>query len=97
MTEARHRQLTRKVEQASARFYRELVRPVSSPSFFRLMMFRVARPLIKSAGDKYRDYHYYREKGWFEADYYYPASMGLPKKLAGHLFDLLGQRMAKRI
>ena len=96
MTELQQEKLVRKVEEVSARFYSELLRPTPPPSFFRLMMFRITRPLVKSAGEKYRDYHYYKEKGWFESDYYYPASLGLLKKLAGRLFDLLGRRMAKK-
>jgi multimeric flavodoxin WrbA len=96
MTEAQHRKLAQKVKTASDRFYRELMRPTPSPAFFRLMMFRVSRPLIKSAGEKYRDYHYYREKGWFDSDYYYATSLGIPKRLAGYVFDFLGRRMVKQ-
>ena len=95
MTEIQQRKLVQKVKEASARFYKQLLRPTPPPSFFRLMMFRMTRPLIKSAGEKYRDYHYYKEKGWFEADYYYPASLGLPKRLAGYLFDFIGRQMVK--
>ena len=96
MTELQQKKLIQKVEKASARFYKELLRPTPPPSFFRLMMFRMTRLLIKFAGEKYRDYHYYKEKGWFEADYYYPTSLGLPKKLAGYLFDFIGRQMVKR-
>jgi multimeric flavodoxin WrbA len=96
MTEVQNKKLAHEVKEASSRFYKELMRPTPSPSFFRLMMFRISRPLVKSAGEKYRDYHYYMEKGWFESDYYYDTSLGIPKRLAGHLFDLLGRRMAKQ-
>jgi len=96
MTEIQEKKLIQQVKEASDRFHKELLRPTLPPSFFRLMMFRVSRPLIKSAGEKYRDYHYYKEKGWFESDYYYPTSLGLPKRLAGLLFDFLGWRMAKK-
>ena len=34
-----------------------------------------------------RDYRYYREKSWFESDYYYPVRLGLWRKLVGSLFD----------
>jgi len=93
MTELQQKKLIQKVKKASARFYKELLHPTPPPSFFRLMMFRMTRPLIKSAGEKYRDYHYYREKGWFEADYYYATSLGLPKRLAGYLFDFIGRQL----
>lgn len=96
MTELQQKKLVRKAAKTSDRFYRKLMSPTPSPSFFRLMIFRMSRPLIQSAGEKYRDYHYYREKGWFETEYYYPTSLGLPKKLAGYLFDIMGRRMAKQ-
>jgi hypothetical protein len=96
MTELQQRKFIQKVKKVSARFYKELLRPMPPPSFFRLMMFRVSRQIIESIGEKYRDYHYYKEKGWFEADYYYPTSLGLPKKLAGYLFDFMGRQMVKR-
>ncbi len=96
MTEAQNEKLVRKVKRASAGFYRELTRPTPAPSFYRLMMFRIARPMVKAAGVAFRDYHYYKEKGWFESVYYYETSLGIPKRLAGHLFDLLGRRLAKQ-
>jgi multimeric flavodoxin WrbA len=96
MTEIQQKKLTQKVKKVSVRFYKELLRPTPPPSFFRLMVFRMTRPLVKSAGEKYRDYHYYKEKGWFEADYYYPTSLGLPKKLAGYLFDFIARQTVKQ-
>jgi len=96
MTELQQKKLIQKAKTASDRFYKQLLRPIPPPSFFRLLMFRMSRPLIMSAGEKYRDYHYYKEKGWFESDYYYPTSLGLLKKIAGYLFDFLGRRMAKQ-
>jgi multimeric flavodoxin WrbA len=96
MTEIQQEKLVQKVAKTSDRFYRKLMRPTPSPSFFRLMIFRISRPLIQSVGEKYRDYRYYQEKGWFETEYYYPTSLGLPKKLAGYLFDIIGRQMAKQ-
>ena len=34
-----------------------------------------------------RDYTYYKEKGCFESDYYYPTRLSPLKKAAGRLFD----------
>jgi multimeric flavodoxin WrbA len=95
MTKLQQERLTQKVNNASARFYKELMRPISPPSFIRLMLFRFSRTSIKHIDQNFRDYQYYREKGWFEADYYYPTSLGPIKKLAGNLFDLLGRRVSK--
>lgn len=96
MTPVQQKKLCQKVKDASTRFYKALKKPVPTPSLFRLMMFRVSRQLIKSAGENYRDYHYYMEKGWFEADYYYTTSLRFYNRIAGYLFDLLGKRMAKQ-
>ncbi|WP_236886667.1 hypothetical protein [Clostridium beijerinckii] len=58
------------------------------------MMFRIASTSIMVGQDeKFRDYRYFKEKGWFESDYYYDTPLGLIKKLAGCFFDFLGQRM----
>jgi hypothetical protein len=45
--------------------------------------------------DKYFDYRHYKEKGWFESDYYYDVSLNPVKKLAGRAFDFIGRRMSK--
>ena len=96
MTKLQRKKLIQETKKASARFYKELMRPTPSPSFFKLMIFRMARTNIKFLDKKYRDYKYYKEKGWFESDYYYPTSLGIIKKLAGNLFDFLGRQMVKQ-
>jgi multimeric flavodoxin WrbA len=85
--------LARTVKKASARFYKELTRPAPAvPSLFRLMIFRLARKSIQNLqNEKFRDYRYYRDNGWFTSDYYYGVPLGIFKKLAGALFDLMGR------
>ena len=95
MTKLQHERLTRKIEKTSAGFYKELLRPTPAPSFFKLMLFRFGRTFVKTVDQKLRDYQYYEEKGWFEADYYYTTSLKPIKRLAGNLFDLLGRRVSK--
>lgn len=98
-TELEQKKITQEINKASARFYKELMRSTPPiPSFFRLMIFRMGRRSIMMAQDeKFRDYRYFKEKGWFESDYYYDTSLGHIKKLAGYFFDFLGERMmAKR-
>lgn len=87
-----------KIKKASERFYRELKRSHSpSPSLFRLMMFRMSRTSIKEMlNDKYCDYRYYKEKGWFKKDYYYDVSLGPFKKLTGRIFDFMGHLISKQ-
>jgi multimeric flavodoxin WrbA len=96
MTKLQQKKLAEKIKKASARFHKDLLRPTPAPSFFRLMLFRMSRTSIKSIDQKYRDYRYYKEKGWFESDYFHATSLGLIKRLAGSLFDLLGRQMVKQ-
>jgi len=97
-TALQQKKIMQEVKKASARFYKELMRTTPpTPSFFRLMVFRMARTSIKDILDeKFRDYRYFKEKGWFGSDYYYDAPLGFIKKLSGGFFDFLGQRMVKQ-
>jgi multimeric flavodoxin WrbA len=95
ITKPQEKKLIEEIKKASLRYYEELKRPISPPSFFRLMAFRIGRTSIKFEDQSFRDYHYYKEKGWLESDYYYPTSLGLIKKFAGKLSDLIGQHLYK--
>jgi hypothetical protein len=81
----------------SERFYKRLIDPTPPvPTFLFLMIFRMSRTSMKlMLDDSCRDYRYWREQGWFETDYYYPTRLGLPKKLAGSLFDSISARRAR--
>ncbi|AGF55801.1 multimeric flavodoxin WrbA [Clostridium saccharoperbutylacetonicum] len=97
ITMRQQKKITQEVKKASTRFYKELMRQTSpTPSIFRLMMFRISRTSIMNIlNETYRDYIYFKEKGWFESDYYYDVSLGLFKNIAGKFFDFLGGWMAK--
>ena len=43
-----------------------------------------------------RDYTYYRDKGWFESSYYYPARLNVLKRSAGALIDYVSLRNARK-
>jgi hypothetical protein len=96
MTELQQKRASRKVKKASARYYRELIRTKPArPTFFRLMAFRMSRTSLRLILDEsFRDYSYYKDKGWFESDYYDDVPLGVIKKLAGCLLDFLAKRMA---
>jgi hypothetical protein len=65
------------------------------PSLFNLMIFRMSRTSMKLMLDEsFRDYTYYRDKGWFESDYFYPTRLNPMKRMAGGLFDWMSGRMA---
>lgn len=96
-TEFERKKMMKEIKKASARFYKQLIHSTpKAPSFFRIMLFRFTRSIMMvSLDEKYRDYRYFKENGWFESDYYYNTSLGLIKKLAGCFFDFLGKIMAK--
>lgn len=98
ITKAAQEKNAHEIKKAAARFYRELMRPAPpSPSFFRLMMFRMSRISMKAMlSDEFCDYRHYKEKGWFESDYYYKVSLNPVKKLAGWIFDCMGRQMSRQ-
>jgi len=98
VTEVAREKNSHEIKKATVRFYRKLMRPTPpAPSFFRLMLFRMSRTSMEAMlNDEYYDYRYYKEKGWFESDYYYDVSLKPLKKLAGWVFDFMGQRLFKQ-
>ena len=98
MSDKQKQAMESKVSKAAHRFYKGLIRTApSKPSFFRLMLFRTGRSGLKSASVRYYDYFYFKDKGWFESDYYYKTKLGPVKKLAGRFFDFLGCVIGKKI
>jgi len=97
MTEKEQRKRSEALARQSTRFYRQLSKPTDhTPNLVHLMGFRMARTGIRQELDeRSRDYTYYSERGWFEAEYYYPTHLGLLKRGAGHLFDAISARIFK--
>jgi multimeric flavodoxin WrbA len=97
MTEKSQAKFDRMVDIQSRRFYAQLIKkefPV--PTFWWLMMFRMARTSIKKMLDEsWRDYTYFRDKGWFESDYFYPVRLNPVKKLTGKVFDKLALQIIR--
>jgi len=96
MTEKQRKQLVKKVGKASDRFYKRLMRPTPTPSLVRLAMFRLTRTSINHVDPSFKDYQHFTAMGWFESDYYHLTSLGLPKKLAGGLVDLVARHVFGR-
>ena len=88
MTEKEKQRIDRALAEHSRRFYESLMQsayPV--PTLLRLCGFRMGRVIIRLTLDESnRDYTYYRDKGWFRSDYYYPTRLGVLKGAAGSLF-----------
>ncbi len=79
-------------------FHARLVRPAYPvPALFHLMMFRIGRTKIRLMLDeKWRDYVYYRDKGWFDSAFFYPVRLNPLKRAAGGLFDYMAARSGKQ-
>ena len=91
MTEKAQQKFDRLIEIQSRKFYAQLIkREYPSPSLWWLMVFRMGRTSMhKMLDETWRDYTYYRDKGWFESEYFYPVKLNPFKKLTGKLFDKL--------
>jgi multimeric flavodoxin WrbA len=98
MTDKRQKKTDRVLAQHSRQFYEKLMKPAYPvPIMLKLMAFRIGRSRVKlMLDDSSRDYVYYRDKGWFESDYYYPSRLGALRKVAGNLFDSIGSRGISR-
>ncbi len=88
-TEKQLRKIDKALAEQSKRFYTLLAKPAhSTPTLLQVLFFRIGRTTIKQEADpKSLDYQYYAEKGWLEADYYYPTRLDVLKKAAGRLMD----------
>lgn len=95
MTEAALSKNSKAIKKAALRFYQELKRLSPAPSYFRLILFRMARSGISNLDDSYFDYRYFKERGWLESSYYYDSRLSPFKKVVGFCFDLLGRWMIK--
>jgi multimeric flavodoxin WrbA len=86
------------IERQSKKFYSKLIKKeFPEPNLFKLMIFRMSRTSMKiMLNEKWRDYSYYKEKGWFESDYYYQSRLNPVKKIFGKLFDLMAIQMTKK-
>ncbi len=95
MSEDASNRMRKKLASQSRRFHARLLKPAFPvPSLLGLLMFRIARTgYQRSLGDDMRDHVYFRDRGWFETDFYYPTRLGPFKKAAGALFDWIAARM----
>jgi len=86
----------KKIMKLSKNFYSQLVKnELPKPSIFELMIFRMSRSTMKIKLDEsFRDYNYYKEKGWFKSDFYYDVSLNPFKKILGIFFDFISGKMA---
>ena len=97
MTAKEEQKLDRVLARQSKQFYERLMKPAyPTPRLLMLMGFRMGRTSMRlELDDRSYDYRYYKDKGWFESDYFYPVRLGPLKKGAGNLFDSLQARMTR--
>ena len=90
ISEKRQEKIDKLIDRQSMKFYKELVKKeYPTPTFFKLIMFRVSRTMMRLMLDKgSTDYVYYKKKGWFRSDYYYPTRLNPIKKAVGKLSDI---------
>ncbi len=97
MTEKSQRKFDMIIARQSKKFFEQLVKnEYPSPSLWWLMVFRIGRTSMKKMLDEsWRDFTYYRDKGWFESDYFYPVKLNPFKRLTGNLFDKLAIKLIR--
>lgn len=94
MSEREKRKVDAILARQASRYYARLEKPAYPvPTLLKLMVFRAGRTKVRvELDDTSRDYTYYTERGWLEADYFYPTHLGLLKRGAGRLFDTWAAR-----
>ncbi len=98
MQEEERRRMDDALARQARRFHAQLLGPrFPAPTLLQLLAFRMARTSIRleQAPDR-PDPAYYRDRGWFESDYWYPTRLGPLKRLAGAAFDRVAARGSRR-
>ena len=85
MSEKERQKIDSIAAEHSRRFHAGLSHPqYPVPTLFKVGAFRAARTSMRVMLDETsRDFTYYRDKGWFESDFYYPTHLGPLKAAAG--------------
>ncbi len=97
MLEEERRAMDDALARLAGRFHEQLTSdPFPRPTLLQLFGFRMARTSIGLEQPPDRpDHVYYRDRGWFESDYYYPARLGPLRRAAGAAFDRIAARSSK--
>lgn len=98
MTEKEKQEIDRALAEHSRRFFEALMKPAYPvPTLLRLWGFTMGRTIVRlTLDDRNRDYTYYRDKRWFQSDYYYPTRLGVLKKTAGGIFDSMATSSTRK-
>jgi len=95
MTEKNRRKWDRDLAAHARRYHVMLTKPgLPPPSLIGMVAFRFSRTSMRNLlDDRSRDFNYFRDKGWFESDYYYPTRVSLPMKALGRSLDAVANRI----
>lgn len=98
MTDAEKQAWSDTLKAQSRKFYDRMAgEAYPVPSLFKLMAFRMGRTSMQlELDERSYDYRYYKERGWFESDYYYSVRLGLVKSILGRFFDFLQARLTRK-
>lgn len=104
MMQSEKLKIDKTIAKLGGRFHDRMMKtPHPVPSFMMLSGFRIGRTMMKVELDENSyDYRYYRDKGWFDSDYFYPVRLGPLKKLTGRIVDAIagnvsGKRMKQPV
>jgi multimeric flavodoxin WrbA len=97
MLDEERRRMDGSLAEHARRFHGLLTGPrFPEPTLLQLLAFRMARTSIGlELGDDRPDHAYYRDRGWFDSDYFYPTTLGPLKRAAGAVFDGLAARSSR--
>jgi multimeric flavodoxin WrbA len=98
ITEQQQAKIDETLAAHARRYQATLQKPAyPAPRLFNLFMFRWGRTAMRLELDEScLDYRYYRDKGWFESDYYYPIHLDPLRKGVGTLVDSVFTGIAKK-
>jgi len=98
MTEEEKGRRDRALAEQSRRFYERMMRdPYPVPTLIKLIGFRMGRTSMRlELEDGHSDHRHYRDKGWFDSDYFYPTRLDPAKKAVGRLAESLQARRTRR-
>jgi len=89
MAETEKRKMDRSLAKLARRFYDTMDGPAYPwPGWLYYTAFHSGRTKMRLELDERSfDYRHYRDKGWFDSDYFTPVRLGPARKLAGRLID----------
>lgn len=90
------RKIDLQISRSVKNFYSVLNDPGAyTPSLKRFAIFHAARTSIEISADRNgADYNYFKDKGWFESDFYCEAKLNPAQKVLGSFLDIFIRRQA---